>query len=56
MKHQKHHLLKSLKTFENEREVKLEEQKEEAPKGDEKEKELENYSKDVQRRIAKLTT
>ena len=43
------------KTFENEREVKLEEQKEEAPKGDEKEKELENYSKDVQRRIAKLT-
>ena len=43
------------KTFENEREVKLEEQKEEAPKGDEKDKELENYSKDVQRRIAKLT-
>jgi hypothetical protein len=43
------------KTFENEREVKLEEQKEESPKGDEKEKELENYSKDVQRRIAKLT-
>ena len=43
------------KTFENEREIKLEEQKEEAPKGDEKDKELENYSKDVQRRIAKLT-
>ena len=43
------------KTFENEREIKLEEQKEESPKGDEKDKELENYSKDVQRRIAKLT-
>ena len=43
------------KTFENEREIKLEEQKEETPKGDEKDKELENYSKDVQRRIAKLT-
>ena len=34
------------KTFENERETKLEENKKD---------ELENYSKDVQRRIAKLT-
>jgi len=39
------------KTFENEREVKLEEDKKE----DKKEKELEQYSESVQRRIAKLT-
>src|SRR5210317_1991162 len=38
------------KTFENEREVKLEDKKEE-----QKEKELEQYSESVQRRIAKLT-
>jgi DNA repair exonuclease SbcCD ATPase subunit len=44
------------KTFENEREVKLEEKKEEPKEAEEKkDKELENYSKDVQRRIAKLT-
>ena len=47
------------KTYENEREVKLEEkeEKKEEPKKDDeqKDKELENYSKDVQRRIAKLT-
>ena len=42
------------KTFENEREIKLEEKKEE-PVKDDKENELEKYSEGVQRRIAKLT-
>jgi hypothetical protein len=44
------------KTFENERETKLD-QKEESQEEEKKEdkKELESYSKDVQRRIAKLT-
>ena len=42
------------KTFENEREIKLEEKKED-PEKDDKEKELEKYSDGVQRRIAKLT-
>jgi hypothetical protein len=42
------------KTYENEREVKLEETKED-PEKDDKEKELEKYSDGVQRRIAKLT-
>lgn len=52
------------KTYENERETKLEEassepqeasKEEPATEKDTKDKELENYSKDVQRRIAKLT-
>jgi len=52
------------KTYENERETKLEEassepqeasKEEPATEKDAKDKELENYSKDVQRRIAKLT-
>ena len=49
------------KTYENEREVKLEEKKEEEPKVEEvkeetkKEEELEQYSEGVQKRIAKLT-
>ena len=42
------------KTYENEREVKLEEKKEDSVK-DDKEEELEKYSDGVQRRIAKLT-
>ena len=43
-------------SYENEREVKLEEKKEEPVKDDkEKEQELEKYSDGVQRRIAKLT-
>ena len=41
-------------SYENEREVKLEEKKED-PEKDDKEKELEKYSDGVQRRIAKLT-
>ena len=41
------------KTFENERETKLDKAEDQAENKDEKE--LENYSKDVQRRIAKLT-
>jgi hypothetical protein len=41
-------------SYENEREVKLEQKKEE-PVKDEKENELEKYSEGVQRRIAKLT-
>jgi hypothetical protein len=47
------------KSFENERETKLEEAsskpQEASDKKEEKDTELENYSKDVQRRIAKLT-
>lgn len=47
------------KTFENERETKLEEAssepKEASSEEQQKKEELENYSKDVQRRIAKLT-
>lgn len=47
------------KSFENERETKLEEASSEpqeaSDKKEEKDTELENYSKDVQRRIAKLT-
>ena len=45
------------KTYENEREVKLEEkeEKKEEPVQDDKEQELEKYSDGVQRRIAKLT-
>ena len=47
------------KTYENEREVKLEEKKEEEPKAEEvkeePKEELEQYSEGVQKRIAKLT-
>jgi len=42
-------------SYENEREVKLEEQKEQPKEADKKENELEQYSDSVQRRIAKLT-
>ena len=43
------------KTYENERETKLDQAENQEEKKEEKDKELENYSKDVQRRIAKLT-
>ena len=43
------------KTYENERETKLDKAEDQEEKKEEKDKELENYSKDVQRRIAKLT-
>jgi len=43
------------KTYENERETKLDKAENQGEKKEEKDKELENYSKDVQRRIAKLT-
>jgi hypothetical protein len=42
-------------SYENERKVKLEEQKEQPKEADKKENELEQYSDSVQRRIAKLT-
>jgi len=43
------------KTFENEREIKLEKDDQEEKVDSNKKDELENYGKDVQRRIAKLT-
>ena len=43
------------KTYENEREVKVEEDKKEDTKEDKKEEELEKYSDSVQKRISKLT-